>query len=62
MATAGRSQLSQPDGVSQAVQSGLQQSGFGTLGNVGVNIFAHKNNSINQLTVAKPSNLTGGGP
>lgn len=61
MATAGRDQVTQPGGLTQSIQAGLQQSGYGTLGNVGVNLFSYKNSSINGQTTARPSTLTGGG-
>jgi hypothetical protein len=60
MATAGRDQVTQPGGLTESIQAGLQQSGYGTLGNVGVNLFSYKNSSINGQTTARPSTLTGG--
>lgn len=60
MATAGRDQITQPGGVTQSIQTGLQQSGYGALGNVGVNLFSNQNSSINGTTTALPRKLGGG--
>jgi len=61
MATAGREQVTQPGGAARSAQAGLQQAGFGTLGNVGVNLYSNLNSSINGTTKAEPKNLTGRG-
>lgn len=60
MAVAGKDQITQPGGVTQAVQAGLNQNGFGAVGNVGVNLFSNQNSSINGTTTTRPKNLTGG--
>ena len=58
IATAPRSQLIQPGGLGQAVQTGLAQTG--QLGTIGVNLFQHKNESVNRTTKTTPINLLGG--
>ena len=51
----------QPGGVTAAIQTGLNQSGLGGIGQVGVNLFSGKNASVNNTTKASPSTLTKGG-
>jgi len=58
IAQGGQAQFNQPGGVTSSVQQGLQQSGFGALGNVGVNLFTTKNSSVNGYTQAVLTNLT----
>jgi hypothetical protein len=54
--------VNQPDGAGGQLRSAINSGNFGAVGNVGVNLFTAQNPSINNLTKAIPSNLTGGGP
>jgi len=49
----------QPGGVGSALVNGINQSGLGVLGNVGINLFSGQNSSVNGKTQATPSNITG---
>jgi hypothetical protein len=50
----------QPGGISQALQSGVAQSGLGVVGQLGINLLSGKNSSVNGTTTATPKNITGG--
>lgn len=52
----------QPGAIGDAIRTASNQTGLGTLGNIGVNLFSNKNSRLNGTTQATPKNLTGGGP
>lgn len=51
----------QPDALGGQVKNAINSANFGTVGNVGVNLFSSQNSSVNDLTKATPSLLTTGG-
>lgn len=61
VSAAGGQAIAQPGGIASAANAGLNQAGFGALGNIGVNLYANQNYSTNGLTKARPKS-TGGGP
>lgn len=49
----------QPGGLSQAIQQGVNQTGYGTSVRVGVNLYSNQNTSVNGTTQATQRKITG---
>jgi len=61
VSSAGGQAISQPGGIASAANAGLNQVGFGALGNIGVNLYTNQNASINGQTRANAIRTGPGG-